>query len=698
MNWQCGIHNLFPGLRGGCDGSGEGNFGPTGPVFLKSAEFFMSLLNMSRVARFFCWSLLVLLPAVVWGQTNYYSKNGTEYAVIGSLPGDQVMPDAAVTPTGGFLVWQDNATDGSGWGVSARRLDGTLSGTLSPFRVNQQGTNDQENPRVASLKNGGAVFVWQGGQPGYQHIFARFLTPSNTFLTTTDLAVSTFNSNFQINPAVATLNNSNVVVVWSSFDQAGSNSLQDVYAKILSPKGITVSNQFLVNQFTSYNQRTPAVAALAGGGFVVTWVSEQERSVAPNLGANTTYSTAGGLVLPSVDVYARLYRSNGVPQTGEFIVNTDNNVCANPAVAAGSDGGFMVAWGARDMVNTTNSLDVYARNFSATGVGGTTLRVNTYLAGDQYAPRISSIGAEYMIVWTSLGQDGSREGVFGQYVHRDGTPVGGEFQVNTTTISRQIQPVVTSDGAGQFLVVWSSYVGQPNSFDLYAQRYLNVASLLQPMAAPFVNVPFTLDGNGVYQPELQVSWQPLLGISVSNYQVYVDNAGSPMAVIPGNVWTMTVTNGLAASSTHSFQVDYVTTDGVISPISPATTGTTWSGGNYYGVPVEWLEQYYGSSIGNWPASVNAPLAAGGLTLRQVFLSGGSPLDPATWLRTALTGSPQGMYLNWNTQPGLTYQVQTSPNLGTWTNLGAPRFAAGTTDSIFVGSGSSGYYRVLLLRQ
>ena len=99
--------------------------------------------------------------------------------------------------------------------------------------------------------------------------------------------VSKFPNNFQINPAVTTLNNSNVVVVWASFDQAGSTSLQDVYAKILSPTGLTISNQFLVNQFINYNQRTPAVAALKNGGFVVTWVSEQERTVAPNLGANT---------------------------------------------------------------------------------------------------------------------------------------------------------------------------------------------------------------------------------------------------------------------------------------------------------------------------------------------------------------------------------------------------------------------------
>ena len=51
-----------------------------------------------------------------------------------------------------------------------------------------------------------------------------------------------------------------------------------------------VGNEFLVNQFTSYNQRTPAVAALTDGGFVVAWVSEQQRAPAPVLGTNTTYS------------------------------------------------------------------------------------------------------------------------------------------------------------------------------------------------------------------------------------------------------------------------------------------------------------------------------------------------------------------------------------------------------------------------
>lgn len=670
-----------------------------------------------RAAICFCWGLFLGIPAAVFGQASYYATNGTEYAIVGSLPGDQVFPDAAVTPSGGFAVWQDNATDGSGWGVSARRLDSTLSGTLSTFRVNVQGTNDQENPRVALLKNSGAAFVWEGGKPSYQHIYARFLTPTNTWLTTTDVVVSTFTNNFQINPAVAVLNNSNVVVVWGSFDEASSSSLQDVYGQMLSPTGQKVGGEFLINQFISYNQRTPAIAALKNGGFVVAWVSEQERSSAPNWGTNSTYVTAGATPVPSVDIYARLYNGSGVAQGSEFLVDTNSlNPCANPAVAAASDGSFMVAWSGRDMVNPTNGWDIYARTFSSAGVGGATALVNTHWPGNQYAPHLSAIGGDYLVVWTSLGQDGSRDGVFGQFVHEDGSLVVGEFRVNTATASQQMQPAVASDGAGQFVVIWTSYTGSPYNFDLFAQRYANVAAVLQPMNAPFVSAPFVLNGSGVYQPQLQISWPSLLGISVSKYEVYVDGAASPMAETNGNVWTMTAANGLAANSTHSFQLDYTTTDGRRSPISPSASGTTWLG-YYWGtppmvVPFEWMQQYFGNNISAWPA-VAADTDGDGMNTWQEFLSGTIPTNSASVLSVQISKTAQmpqkpqgqqfsqdlqGMYLSWNTQPGFTYQVQLTTNFTAWSNVGAPRFAAGTGDSIYVGGGAAGYYRVLLLRQ
>ncbi len=191
----------------------------------------------------------------------------------------------------------------------------------------------------------------------------------------------------------------------------------------------------------------------------------------------------------------------------------------------------------------------------------------------------------------------------------------------------------------------------------------------------------------------------MLGISIANYEIYVDGTNSPTAVTASNMWTMTAANGLTASSTHSFRLDYVTTSGGRPPaLSPATSGTTWGGGDYNGVPFEWMMQYYGLNYANWPANVNTPLVSGGPTLLQVFLSGGNPTNSATWLQSTLAQTSEGMFLSWNTQPGFTYQVQETTNFTSWSNVGAPRFAAGTSDSIYVGGSPVGYYRILLLRQ
>ena len=383
----------------------------------------MILLSfVRRAAACFAGDCFLQFPLPSFAQTNYYATNGTEYAIIGSLPGDQVFPDAAVNTNGGFVVWQDNITDGDGWGISARQVDGTLSGTLGTFRVNQQGAGDQENPRVALLKNGGAVFVWQGGQKGFQHIYAAFVNANNTFVTTKRCAGEhTFTNNFQINPAVTTLTNGNVVVVWGSFDEAGSNSLQDVYGQIFSPTGQPITGEFLINQFTSYNQRTPAVAALANGGFVVAWVSEQERVVGR--------AESGIWLLTNQTANIRVWifmrgftTATALPKAMNFW-STRIQILAPipmwPPVRTA------VSWwfGMRsDMTSpTTNSLDIYARSFSSAGAGSgsTVVRVNSYLYGDQYAPRISSLGTDYLVVWTSLGQDGSREGVYGQFLHEN---------------------------------------------------------------------------------------------------------------------------------------------------------------------------------------------------------------------------------------------------------------------------------------
>jgi hypothetical protein len=144
------------------------------------------------------------------------------------------------------------------------------------------------------------------------------------------------------------------------------------------------------------------------------------------------------------------------------------------------------------------------------------------------------------------------------------------------------------------------------------------------------------------------------------------------------------------------------------PVASAS-GTTWSGQNWGVIPFEWMTEYFGALVisfnndipsYNWPSPNMPPpgASASAPTLLQIFLSGANPLDPSTWLTAQLLNTPQGLFLTWNPQPGLTYQVQVTTNFTAWSNLGAPRLAASNSDSINVTNGSGGYYRIMLLRQ
>jgi hypothetical protein len=451
----------------------------------------LSLFARKTVIR---WWLVVAAPAVVFGQTNF-TPSGPEYPIAGSLPGDQVYPAAAINANGGYLVWQDNSVAKTGVRIRAARLNDGLT-VISNFLVSSVAkattTGDQEKPQVALLNGGGAVVVWQGGKHGFQKTYARFIGPSGKFLLKQDVRVSAYPKYNQINPQVVTLTNGTVVIVWASDGQDGS--MLGVFARLFSPAGKALGPEFQVNQYTSFNQRTPGVAALASGNYVIVWISELQRGPA------------------SVDAYARQFSLSG-PLGNEFPVNTDTNViCANPSVAASPQGGFAVAWsqqagavnavpsnpsdptgisptdlgpGFPATVPSSDGWDVFGTVFDTNGVPvvPAPFRWNAYTYGDQYAPRLSAVGSAYLAMWTSLSQQDSQgnvidpwEGVFGQFITPSGTLVSSsDLHVNTTTVSRQIQPAVASDGVSRFLVVWSSFVGD-TSFDLFAQQFLQTVS------------------------------------------------------------------------------------------------------------------------------------------------------------------------------------------------------------------------------
>ena len=468
-----------------------------------------------------------------------FSTNGGEYSVTGPLRGDQTFPRAGLSSLGGYVVWHDSAADGRNPGIAAVAVNSSLVKTSALFQVNQRQSAILGEPSVALLKDGGAVFVWQAGNLSIQRVFARFLSSSNTWVGG-DVLVSAYTNNFQRHPSVAVLANGNVIVVWGSLNQRSANSYQDVYGQILSPSGQKIGAEFPINQYLAFHQRSAVVCALADGGFVVAWISEQQRNAVPTSSdADQEFFPS---VRPSVDVYARKFDQVGAPLGSEFLVNSTLNPCADPSVAAAADGEYVVVWAEKDNQTRNNGWEIQSRVCRGAATAGSIVRVNTYVQGDQFAPQAELLGANYLVSWTSMGQDGSWEGVYARFLQKDGSLAGEELLVNSTRLSRQIQPAVATDGSARFLVTWSGFSSIQRGFDLFGQQYalagfVPLTPVVAKYAAPTNSASGGNGGTGAdpgsngdssSNPDLQLTTPPFVELTATT------TASNSFAIIKGN--------------------------------------------------------------------------------------------------------------------------------------------------------------------
>lgn len=101
---------------------------------------------------------------------------------------------------------------------------------------------------------------------------------------------------------------------------------------------------------------------------------------------------------------------------------------------------------------------------------GSELRINTFVTGDQENPAlaVSPLGT-FVVAWQSQDQDGDDTGVYARLYRPGGNPYGPEFRVNTTTENDQLNPDVSMDANGGFVIVWEGDSNDGQS--IYAQRY-----------------------------------------------------------------------------------------------------------------------------------------------------------------------------------------------------------------------------------
>jgi hypothetical protein len=301
-----------------------------------------------------------------------------------------------------------------------------------------------------------------------------------------------------------------------------------------------------INTIQQGNQNQPAIATDAQGDYVVAWTS---------YGQGLDTAIEGDIVVQRFDRY-------GKAQGGQLTANavtTGNQY--EPDVAMDSFGDFVVVWTSNEN-QAAFGYDVNARVFDSFGNPLTNdILVNQYRLNDQVLPKVAmdSVG-DFVVTWTSYGQDGSSTGVFARRFSLEGLAASPEFQVNTFTQHQQQNSDVAMDSNGDFGIIWQSYQQDGADWGIFAQRYNSAGT---PQGGEFqvssssndkqVTPSIAMDANG----DIVAAWASFGQDAPGGYGVYdrrFNAAGTPQGgeqlvntFTPGYQWqpqvSMSATGG-----------------------------------------------------------------------------------------------------------------------------------------------------------
>ncbi|MEM9427952.1 MAG: hypothetical protein AAGA32_00440 [Pseudomonadota bacterium] len=245
---------------------------------------------------------------------------------------------------------------------------------------------------------------------------------------------------------------------------------------------------------------------------------------------------------PSFDITVRTTDING---TSHDEILTINVVDYEGSATAGDGGETVTGTSEEDVLTGGEGADTLiggAGDDTLLGGAGTSsfdggsqeVIVNTTTALDQQDPSVTSLAdGGFVIVWESDGQDGDGLGIYAQRYAADGSPVGGEVLVNTTTAEGQGNPSVASLTDGGFVVTWESELQDGDGNGVYLQRFDSAGD---PVGVETqVNTTTTYDQNdarvtGLDDGGFVVAWEAT-GLDGSGTAIALqryDAAGSPV--------------------------------------------------------------------------------------------------------------------------------------------------------------------------
>lgn len=202
-----------------------------------------------------------------------------EQLIFGPAGQDQADPAITALTDGGFVIaWSSRNIDGQDYGIAFQRYDANgVPATPSPEQANTIASGPQFQPQLTALPNGAFVVGWVAQDAGLDQdvMYRRFAAGAGS-LDPTEFAANRLGSpalgaGDQGNARVARLKDGGFVVVYENRETSRVHGVRFNAAGVAldAPQAPAGVKQFDVSQSVNVEYTTPAVAALGDGGFVV---------------------------------------------------------------------------------------------------------------------------------------------------------------------------------------------------------------------------------------------------------------------------------------------------------------------------------------------------------------------------------------------------------------------------------------------
>jgi len=352
--------------------------------------------------------------------------------------GSQAAPaiTALADGSGYFTTWD---TSGSALDIGGRLINANGTFVANEFPVNSTTTSNQSDSSSAALSNGNIVVTYTDSSSGTDAIRAQLFTSSGTPVGSSIVVGPSVEPNTLSD--VAALADGGFVVTWTRDFGFGD---KDVYARTYDSDGTPRGGLITVDNASNLNTNSSQVVGLANGGFIVVW--EQE----PKAGGDT-------------EVYYRKFNPGGSPASPQVLIDTDGAINEDIQIIALPNNGFAVAYvdngwqslGGSGTDITLKIFDVNGAIISTNMVNGTFL--GTSPAGDQINPSLTVMSNGFILVsWTYNGN------LWQQVYDATGNAIGQNRMIPITGVS-QGEVAALADGSVAYTAASSESDGSGDS-------------------------------------------------------------------------------------------------------------------------------------------------------------------------------------------------------------------------------------------